>query len=337
MGDTGDGSYSTLYGYAWAAILDRAQRRMRLFQAQVPAEGPWPLSDPRGPEVAVWVEVEIPPLPHPVEEVQHLALAFDQAARHVVAYERQGQVWVRQWDPITQTFIMRGPWPGHDPVLINDAVVGYYPPDSDVLLFHLSPDRRSLIMRVQRELYATAGVIQTFDQPVVLDQAVALPYQLELLGSTEGSLDTTGYVVRSQVYPVYSQDVLGGVALTPPLAGDYIPIVIILDMSTDGLGSAALAQPTSGEFVSIVVILDMPTDGLGSAALAQPTSGEFVSIVIILDMPTDNLSTTLSAPVNASYYLAVIVVDLTGTGYISPEVISEVTLQTPSTGAYERA
>ncbi|MFX8035946.1 hypothetical protein ABTK80_20035, partial [Acinetobacter baumannii] len=63
MGDTGDGSYATLYGYAWAGLLDRVERRFRLFQAQVPGEGPWPLHDSRGAEVAVWVEVEVPPLP----------------------------------------------------------------------------------------------------------------------------------------------------------------------------------------------------------------------------------------------------------------------------------
>lgn len=141
-------------------------------------------------------------IPHPVSEVRHIALAFDQAAQPVVAYEYQGQIYVRQWDPIAQAFVMRGPWPGCDPVLINDATVGYYIPDSDVLLFHLSPDRRTLIMRVQRELYATARDIQTFEQPVVLDQSAAIPYQIQLLGSLDGALGQTGFVLLSELYPL---------------------------------------------------------------------------------------------------------------------------------------
>jgi len=208
MGDTGDVSYATLYGYAWAGLLDRVERRFRLFQAQVPMEGPWALSDPRGPEVAVWVEVEAPPLPHPVEEVAHMALAFDQAARHVVVYERQGEVWIRQWDPVIQQYVMRGPFPGVDPVLINDATVGRYVPDSDVLLFHLTPDRLNLVMRVQREEYATARSVWTFERPVVLDQVVELPYRIELLGSFSDALDTTGFVVHSGPYPYRPEAVI---------------------------------------------------------------------------------------------------------------------------------
>lgn len=281
MGDTGDGSYATLYGYAWAGLLDRVERRFRLFQAQVPGEGPWPLHDPRGPEVAVWVEVEVPPLPHPVEEIRHLALAFDQAARHVVAYEREGEVWMRQWDPVTQAFVQRGPFPGVDPVLIQDATVGYYPPDSDVLLFHLSPDRTSLVMRVQRELYATAHTIQTFDHPVVLDQAVVLPYQVELLGSLLSAPDITGYAVRSGMYPVRAFDEAGQATLTPPTTGAYIPIVLIQDVGADLLGQATLAPPTTVLYALVVIVVDatqppyVSPDLVGQATLAPPTTGAY--------------------------------------------------------------
>ncbi|GAA5334091.1 hypothetical protein YIM730264_01140 [Thermus hydrothermalis] len=339
MGDTGDGSYATLYGYAWAGLLDRVERRFRLFQAQVPGEGPWPLNDPRGPEVAVWVEVEVPPLPHPVEEIRHLALAFDQAARHVVAYEREEEVWVRQWDPVTQTFVQRGPFPGVDPVLIQDATVGYYPPDSDVLLFHLSPDRTSLVMRVQRELYATAHTIQIFDQPVVLDQAVALPYQVELLGSLVSALDATGYVLRSEIYPVRVEDALGQAALAAPTQGAYIPIVIIQDVGTDALGQASLSAPTEGAYIPIVITLDLGTDGLGTASLSAPTTGAFVPVVLVYDLGVDAIGqAALSAPTTGSYYLAVVVVDTTTQpGYTSPDLLGTATLSAPTTGSYEPA
>lgn len=340
MGDTGDGSYATLYGCAWAGLLDRVERRFRLFQAQVPGEGPWPLNDPRGPEVAVWVEVEVPPLPHPVEEIRHLALAFDQAARHVVAYEREEEVWVRQWDPVTQTFVQRGPFPGVDPVLIQDATVGYYPPDSDVLLFHLSPDRTSLVMRVQRELYATAHTIQIFDQPVVLDQAVALPYQVELLGSFLESLKTTGYAVRSELYPVRVGDTLGQAVLSAPTTGDYIPVVVVLDLGTEGLGQAALSAPATGDYIPIVVITDLGTEGIGQATLAAPTTGDYHPVVILQDLGTEGLGqAALSAPTTGDYALVVVVVDLTQANYFPSgyEALGSATLSAPTTGSYDPA
>jgi len=332
MGDTGDGSYATLYGYAWAGLLDRVERRFRLFQAQVPGEGPWPLHDSRGAEVAVWVEVEVPPLPHPVEEIRHLALAFDQAARHVVAYEREGEVWVRQWDPVSQTFVQRGPFPGVDPVLIQDATVGYYPPDSDVLLVHLSPDRTSLVMRVQRELYATAHTIQTFDQPVVLDQAVALPYQVELLGSfLDADPDTTSLVLRTDLYPVYLSEVAaspvvnapvdwahtppvpsndsgvyraaaGGVS--PPAAWDHIPIVVIKDLGAQVAASAAVSAPVGWNYLPIVVVKDLGTEVAASASVAAPTAWNYPLVVVVYNGGVDvAASASVSAPMQWNYYV----------------------------------
>lgn len=340
MGDTGDGSYATLYGYAWAGLLDRVERRFRLFQAQVPGEGPWPLHDSRGAEVAVWVEVEVPPLPHPVEEIRHLALAFDQAARHVVAYEREGEVWVRQWDPLTQSFVQRGPFPGVDPVLIQDATVGYYPPDSDVLLFHLSPDRTSLVMRVQRELYATPHVIQTFDRPVVLDQAVALPYQIELLGSFLDALEATGYALRSEIYPVRVEDALGPVSLSAPTTGDYIPVVVVQNLGAEDLGQVALAAPTTGDYIPIVVVLDLGMEGVGSATLSAPATGDYIPIVVVQNLGTESLgAATLSAPATGTYALIVVVVDLRGANYFPSgyEALGSASLSAPTTGSYQPA
>ncbi|WP_243091305.1 hypothetical protein [Thermus neutrinimicus] len=345
MGDTGDGSYATLYGYAWAAVLDRAERRFRLFQAQVPMEGPWALNDPRGPEVAVWVEVEVDPLPHAVEEIRHMGVAFDQAARHVVVYERQGEVWIRQWDPVSQAFVMRGPFPGCDPVVLNDAVVGYYPPDSDVIVWHVTPDRKTVVQRVQRELYASPHDIQTFAEPVVLDQAVALPYQIELLGSLGNALDATGFVLRPELYPVHLQDALGSATLSPPAEGHYIPIVLVSDLGVDTLGPAVLNTPTQGAYIPIVIVLAVG-DTLGGATLAAPSTAAYVPVVIVVDTTTspgysspDSLgSATLTAPSGGTYALVVIVVDTTTfAGYTSPDLLGTASLAAPNTGAYELA
>jgi len=301
MAETGDNSFQTLLGYLWMAVLDRS-RGFRLFQAQVPGEGPWALDDPRGPEVAVWVEVEAPPLPHPAREVRHLAFCFDQAARHVVAYEHEGQVWVRQWDPVAQAYRMRGPFPGVDPVLLWDFEVGYFLPDSDVLLFHLSPDRTQVLMRVQRELYDPPRVVATFDEPVLLDQALALPYQGEVLGSLASDPDRTGVVLRTDLYPVHLQDQAGGASVSPPQDWTLIPVV--LTYQSQEAGAQAQVQPPTAWTLIPVVILYRGDDLAASASVLPPTAWDYRLVVVVYNGGSDlAASAAISPPVEWNYFV----------------------------------
>jgi len=196
---TGAGSFDELFGYAWVALLDRGERRLRLFQAHN-AGAPWAIGGSASD--LEWIEVPVPALSHDTKELRHLGLAFDQAARHVVTYERSGEIWVRQWDPGAGQYVMRGPWPGVDPVLINDAEVNFYVPDSDVLLFHLSVDRRSLVMRAQREEYATEHAVSFLGVEAFLDQAVASSLRIQLAGSMADAPTASGLGARSQLYPL---------------------------------------------------------------------------------------------------------------------------------------
>ncbi|MFD3005139.1 hypothetical protein [Thermus tengchongensis] len=317
MGETADNSFQALLGYAWMGVLDRAQRRFRLFQARKTALGsePWPIGSP---DEAEWVEVEAPPLPHPVEEIRHLALCFDQAARHVVAYERDEEIWIRQWDPLRGGYTMRGPFPGRDPVLIWDFEVGYFLPDSDVLLLHLSPDRTRVIMRVQRELYATPHVHQTLPSPGYLDQAVALPYQGEVLGSLEGDPDTTGLVLRTDPYPVRGEDPLAPTVFSPPNQWALIPVVVVRDVGEDGV-AAPLSPPVEWAYIPIVLVRDLGTDTL-SPGLSPPSAWTYTPVVIVRDLGQDQASVGASPPLSWSYQLVVVAVRLdqppyTNTGY----------------------
>ena len=331
MAVTGGGTFEELFGYAWLALLDRRELRLRLFQAQ--ASGvPWAIGG--DPAAAEWFEVPVPDLVHPVREVRHLALAFDQAARHVVAYERGGEIWVRQWDPVGQQYVMRGPWPGVDPVLVMDATVGYHVPDSDVLLFHLTPDRMTLVMRVQRELYETAHTVETFAEEAILDQGVALPYQFELLGSLASDPDATGLVLRSDLYPVRGQDSLGTASLAAPASGVYWPVVVVRDLGTDALGVANLSAPTSGVYLPLVVIQNLGTDALGTASLAAPASGVYHPVVVVQNLGTDALGTAqLAAPGAGTYALVVVVVDLTQAPY-GVDALGTAQLTAPTGGSY---
>ena len=327
IGETGDGAYATLFSVPYVGYLDKNQNKLVLLKY----------------DGSSWAPVDdslFPQPPHPVEEIRHIAVAFDQAARLVMAYERAGEVFVYQWDPLAKEYVVRGPFPGVDPVLINDATVGYYPPDSDVLLFHLTPDRLNLVMRVQREMYATAHAVHTFDQPVVLDQAVALPYQIELLGSLVSALNATGYAMLSEIYPVRAEDALGSASLSAPTTGDYIPIVVIVDLGMEGLGQATLTAPATGDYIPIVVIVDLGTEGIGSATLSAPATGSYVHVLVVRNLGTENLgSATLSAPTTGTYALVVVVVDLRGANYSPPgyEALGSATLSAPTTGSYELA
>jgi hypothetical protein len=324
MSVTGDNSYQALLGYLWMAVLDRA-RGLRLFQAQVPGEGPWALDDPRGPDVAVWIEVEVPPLPHPAREVRHLAFCFDQAARHVVAYEYQGQVYVRQWDPVAGAYTMRGPFPGVDPVLLWDYEVGYFLGDSDVLLFHLSPDRTQVILQVQRELYANPRVVQALAGPAYLDQALALPYQAEVLGSLDADPDTTSLVLRTDLYPVYLSEVAASPVVNAPVDWEYIPIVVTKDVGMELAVSGDVSPPTAWDYIPIVVIKDLGTEVAASGAVSPPAAWDYIPVVVIRNLGTeDAASASVTAPTAWNYQLIVVVynggVDVAASASVSAPV-----------------
>jgi hypothetical protein len=308
MGETGDNSFRTLLGYLWMAVLDRS-RGLRLFQAQVPGEGPWALDDPRGPDVAVWIEVEAPPLPHPAQEVRHLAFCFDQAARHVVAYEYQGQVYVRQWDPVARAYTMRGPFPGVDPVLLWDYEVGYFLGDSDVLLFHLSPDRTQVIMRVQRELYANPRVVQALPGPAYLDQALALPYQAEVLGSLDADPDTTSLILRTDLYPVYLSEVAASPVVNAPVDWELISIVLTKDLGVDVAVTASVAPPTAWSYL-LPFAQDLGLDVAVTASVAPPTAWSYLPYLVARDLGVDVAVTASVAPPTAwNYPLAIVIYD----------------------------
>jgi len=224
-----------------------------------------------------------------------------------------------------------------DPVLVMDATVGYHVPDSDVLLFHLTPDRKTLVMRVQRELYETAHTVETFAEEAILDQGVALPYQFELLGSFASDPDATSLVLRSDLYPVRAEDSLGAASLAAPGSGVYWPVVVVRDLGADSLGVANLSAPVSGVYLPLVVTEDLGTDALGTVSLAAPASGVYHPVVVVRDLGADSLGTAqLAAPSAGNYALVVVVVDLTQSPY-GVDSLGAVQLSAPTGGSYVTA
>lgn len=368
LGSVGDGSFSHLYGCVWLAAADRASDRVRIYRAVKDGQ---PVRYDSGTTDADWEEVASIPLLHPISEIRHLAFAFDKSAQPVLAYEHSDQVWVRQYDPLTANFIYRGPFPGRDPVLLPDSVVGYFPPDADIHLYHLSPNRLTLIGRYERQLYATPHTIRTFSQEVTLDMALPAPYQIQLLGSYLSSLDATGYVVRSMLYPVYLGDstpILSG--LSPAAAWDYVPLVIVRTLPhipPDALPPSSLTPASGWAYVPIVityqssdteegvVIGDSATDvwigdpatntAIGTegqgifASLLIASAWSYASIVMSLVLPPDNLpAQNLTHAADWRYQLIVVVINTTtDPGYPGRDNIPTQSLALAANWAYEPA
>ena len=204
IGDSGDNSYEVLFGVAYLALITR-ERRLELHRF---VDG-------------VWVQV-LAGLPQIFgttlpSEVRRLTAAFDQNARLVVALELEGVVEVIRWDPGQQAYVQNVTFTGVDPQLLMDMTVtdprgypsggwsvqeAYYAgipvlfwwvpeemwretalPDSDILLFYLSADRRSVRCRVQRQLYETVHEMHQYEDPVIMDRATALAGRYQALVS----------------------------------------------------------------------------------------------------------------------------------------------------------
>jgi hypothetical protein len=295
IGEPGDGTYAELYSKDYLVFLDETGR-LRVYVSTG----------------ASWVEVSedlYPQPPHPGDQIRHIGACFDQAARLVLAYELNEQVYVYQWDPVTQQYIARGPFPGVDPVVIQDATIGFYPPDSDVLLLHLSTDRTRLIMRVQRELYNTPREVATFPRPVVLDQANAFPYYGQVMGSYVDSPESTGFAVRTDVYPVYVSEVAASPVVNAPADWELIPIVVIKDLGVEVASSASVTAPTTWDYILAftTVIRDLGTEIAASAAVSPPAAWDYIPIVVVRSWNEVAASASVAAPTAWNYPLVVVV------------------------------
>mgnify|MGYP001027667227 CR=1 FL=1 len=259
IGVTGDNAYATMFGFDWLLVWDRDDGLLHLFQER---DGAWQE-----------VTEDLPPVfasPVPVG-ARRWSLAFDQAARVILAYEDgAGIVRVTRWEPSSNSYVQNVSFSGRDPVVVMDASWSYAIPGSDVLLFHLSSDRERVLCRVQRDIYAVEHEIWDYGTPVILDRVIALPYKYQILVS-----DSTGTplpdVLVSDLYPV---TLSVGVELAAEFvdgeyrqtAYAYAPLVGV--EVTAEFVSGALQQP---------VVIYAPS--LGVQLAAEFASGELRNVV----------------------------------------------------------
>jgi hypothetical protein len=310
IGEPGDGTYRELYSKDYLVFLDETGR-LRVY---VSTGAAWaPVSEELYPQP-----------PHPTDQIRHIGACFDQAARLVLAYEFNQQVYVYQWDPVTQQYVVRGPFPGVDPVIIQDGTIGFYPPDSDVLLLHLSPDRTKLIMRVQRQLYNTPHEVAVFPRPVLLDQANAFPYYGQVVGSYVDSPDNTGFAVLTDTYPVYLFETAASLVVNAPADWELIPIVVTRDVGVELAVSVGVSPPVDWDYIPIVVIKDLGAEVAASGAMSPPVDWDYIPIVVIRDFAEVAASASVTAPTAWDYPLVVVVynggVDVAASASVSAPV-----------------
>ncbi len=294
VGAPGNGTYAELYSKDYLVFLDETGR-LRAFASTGAGWAPVP-------------DELCPQPPHPGDQIRHIGVCFDQAARLVLAYEFDQQVYVYQWDPITNQYITRGPFPGVDPVLIQDATIGFYPPDSDVLLLYLSTDRTQLIMRVQRELYDTPRTVATFPRPVMLDQVNAFLYYGQVVGSYVDSPNSTGFAVQTDLYPVHLEDLAGNLNIAPPTGWSHDPVLISHEGSLDSIGFTTITPPTGWSYVPAVVIRDLG-DSVGGLTILAPTDWSYIPVVPVYGAEDFVAAIAVTPPLGWNYIMQVIPYD----------------------------
>ncbi len=234
---------------------------------------------------------------------RHISLCFDQAAQPVLAYEVPGtppSIYIRQFDPLANDYVYRGPFTGCDPVVFNDAITLQTTEDSDVLLLYLSPDRQTLHMRAQRDQYSIEYTLETFPAPATLDIVTQLSYQWQ----AEGYLVN----VRSDMYPVRSQDNLANIAVQPPASWQYDAIVRVRNLPSDNLDPMTISPPLAWDYIPLVVTRTLPDDTLDSMTISPPLGWDYIPTTVIRTLPDDTVgSMTISPPLGWTYTAVVVI------------------------------
>jgi hypothetical protein len=271
---TGAGGLTDLYGYPWALVWHYTDGLL-LFRHG--AQG--------------WTaQASLLPLPVLPANARHISLAFDQAARPVIAWEIDGNVFVRQWDAGSVAFVVRGPFAGADPLLVCDARVLGTVAGSDVVLVHLSQDRLGVLHRIQGELYGTARTMATLSDPVYADQILELPKKLAVRLGTDAGLELE---LESDPYPFDLRDTALA-TLTGPSAGVLFDVVIPRVLPLDGVTSS-LVGPSAGVLFDVVIPRVLPLEGVTSS-LVGPSAGVLFDAVQPYVPTLEGVTATLAGP-----------------------------------------
>lgn len=284
IGETGDNTYQVLFGREWALEWSVEDDHLRLYQESASNPGVWER-----------ITADLPPVfdqPLP-GTARRVAFCFDQSARIIVAYEDQGIIKVTRWDATLNQYLQNVSFAGVDPSLAMDASWAFRIPDSDVLLFYLTPDRTTVMCRVQRDNYGTGYEVHPYSNPVILDRAVPLPYKYELL-LADANGEALPQMLVSSLYPValpvithLSGDFTGGAyeqiafpyaaGLEAVVAGEFVAGALTLPIAQY---EPIVAAQLAGEFTTGVLksVVTTYSPSVGSVVAGEFQSGSLDEI-----------------------------------------------------------
>lgn len=303
----GSGSYDDLFGTLWKLGWD--DETLNLFKV---------ITDAGGLERVEPLET-FPSLNY--SKVTNLSLAFDQAGRNVIAWEESGQMFVRQYDAMSQNYVNKGPFPGVDPIIYNEGAASYSQSYNNLILFYLSQDRLSLYYRLQSELYLTEHVMETYTEPHYLTGVQSLPYQYEIDWKLSDEV-TTGYY-SSKIYPITLAD-KAAATLSSFNAGVYKEVVTVPSIDKESL-SINLSSFTTGVFLPVVITHDTTSDSL-SGSVSNFSAGNYKAVVVVHDSTGANYDKSAFignvTPFSTGTYPLVVLVYTAGTDAISASITS---------------
>ena len=267
---------------------------------------------------SLWIETApISAVPNFFNSACNITAQFDQAARLILAGEgapgspEQNQIFVNQYDAQSISYVLRGPFSGHTPVLFNDGLLASLS-DSDLVLFYMSLDRLTVHYRLQRDNFGVEYTYIAFSNTGVtyyLDQAslVSASVQLALWVS-----DDTKVYITSDAYP---RNVNDATSLSTEMA-DANWDLILIEHQAENDSSTLVSQFADGEWFSTLVersaisspsLLSVMSDGElfeilktydssdKSALETVMSDGEFVQALIpIISINSTPLTTVIS-------------------------------------------
>lgn len=275
IGVTGQNTYEELYGRPYLLVLTTSGR-LRLYRGE-PAGGGYAEVTEGVPDIIFG-----PALP---AGARRFTAAFDQSARIIVAYELDGVVRVTRWTG--SAYVQNVTFAGVDPCLIMDATLSDprgYPtaadgwnmretrlagipvlfewlagdpvvwlenaiPDSDVLLFYLTPDRLGLRARVQRQVYATEQTVHDFDAPVVMDRVIGTPGRYQALVSDADGVPLAQMILSDP----YLGDFMPNPRITDPMPSDAAPDTMVATREVENTeGDDDMAAAVAVDDVAVV-------------------------------------------------------------------------------------
>ena len=292
LATTGDGTYATLFGSNWLAEICQA--------------GNWVLYQSTTTTTITDTAWDVTP-PTASLDARKPSLCFDQTARPAIAWEQDDGIRLRQFDEIAGVYAITGPYAGVDPVLINDAIVNYHVPGSDIILFYLSADRLTLNYRIQSENFDTEHALHAFASPSIIDISDNGGYRFQVrysddLGGIPGTQsDFTSLL--SDLYPIYVDDAASG-GLGALQDGAFV-LAALVRTPNAALASGSVGALRDGTYQSVFIVRT-PDPDLAAATVGALEAGAYVDVVILRSPTAEPAVGSLGALGDGAYVLVVI-------------------------------